>query len=95
MIFSLRVFKRGKVLIFLHIFFLVDKSAYVKSKTSFFHAKNIRHIKINVYSHELLPPFSEEGYQISQMAELFFFCHEHRSYLQRNDYTISLHFADS
>ncbi|GFY20327.1 hypothetical protein TNCV_209591 [Trichonephila clavipes] len=45
--------------------------------------------------HELLPPFSEEGHQISQTADMFIVRPENRSYLQRNDDTISLHFVDS
>ncbi|GFV92699.1 hypothetical protein TNCV_1375491 [Trichonephila clavipes] len=40
-------------------------------------------------AHELPPPFSEDGRQKSQMADLFIVRHEHRSYLQRNDDTIS------
>ncbi|PRD27126.1 UNVERIFIED_CONTAM: hypothetical protein NCL1_36222 [Trichonephila clavipes] len=52
-------------------------------------------IGYSVYSHELLPPFSEEGHQRSQMADLFFIRHEHRSYFQRNDDAISLKFVDS
>ncbi|PRD26489.1 UNVERIFIED_CONTAM: hypothetical protein NCL1_37966 [Trichonephila clavipes] len=43
----------------------------------------------NVNSHEFRPPFSEEGQQRSQMADMFFVRHEHRSYLQKNDDTIS------
>ncbi|GFU89393.1 uncharacterized protein TNCV_1783751 [Trichonephila clavipes] len=46
-------------------------------------------------AHELFTPFSEEGHQRSQMADLFIVRHEHRSYLQRNDDTILLHFVNS